>query len=277
MPFGFTRAGFHYNYSTGIVGEPYTLLDTIATYMRDYMTDFRNPSFYVYEQDGIDSTAFNDGGLDMFDNPGHAILPWLKAGTQYPNAYQGNASTFFPIRTDWTKTGTAVTDDDFYYISLGYQKKQSGIAQSSAFHPLLILGARSSTGNSIGFQTAGNSGADGSGLYSSQYVYNNATVNGFETYAWFRSLSSAGDPSTCTLFMLLGHQNWSTQAGTLVTFSATNSSTNHAYMFMRGSNVANYLSICTLLSKASGVAVTAGEVTTVANNITLRIKEALGY
>ena len=277
MPFGFTKAGFQFNSSSGISGPPYTLLDTIITYMRDYVTDFRNPSFYIYRQDGVDSTAFDDGGSDMFDNPGHAILPWLKSGTLYPNQYQTNASLNFPIRTDWSKTGTAITDDDFYYVSLGYQKYVSGIAQSSSFHPLLILGARSSTGNSIGFQTAGNSGADGQGSNTSQFVYNNSTVNGFETYAWYRNLWNASDPSTCTLFMLLGHDNWETQSGTLVTFSATNSSTNHAYMYIRGTNVKNYLAVCTLLSKQSGVAVTAGEVTTVANNITLRIKEALNY
>ena len=193
MPFGFTRAGFQYNavVSTSvdgdgkdpgggggpnipITGNPYQLLDTIATYMRNYVTDFRNPNFYVYRFDGIDSTAFNDGGNDMFDNPGHAIIPWLKSNQLFPNLYQGNASLFFPTRTDWSNTGTAVTDDDFYYISLGYQKFVGGaIAQSSAFHPLMILGTRSSIGTSIGFQTAGNSGADGSGSRLSQFIYNN--------------------------------------------------------------------------------------------------------
>jgi hypothetical protein len=49
-----------------VITQPYLQLNTIATYLRNYMSDFRNPSFYTYRLDG---TGFYilDGGGDMFD------------------------------------------------------------------------------------------------------------------------------------------------------------------------------------------------------------------
>ncbi len=48
-------------------GVVYQQLDTIANYLRGYMSDFRNPSFYAYRLDG---NGFNitDGGFDMYDS-----------------------------------------------------------------------------------------------------------------------------------------------------------------------------------------------------------------
>ena len=47
-------------------GDPYTQINTIATYLRNYMADFRNPSFYVYNLDGS-GFYINDGGGDMYN------------------------------------------------------------------------------------------------------------------------------------------------------------------------------------------------------------------
>ncbi len=45
----------------GAGGAPYTQINRIATYLRNYMVDFRNPSFYNYWLDG-NGFYINDGG-----------------------------------------------------------------------------------------------------------------------------------------------------------------------------------------------------------------------
>ena len=69
------------NVSTSATGSPWQQIDTIISYLRNYVTDFRNPLFFVYR---LDNTAYSilDGGNDMFDG-GNSTAPWLRAGTNY--------------------------------------------------------------------------------------------------------------------------------------------------------------------------------------------------
>jgi hypothetical protein len=110
-------------------------------------------------------------------------------------------------------------DTSFGYISLGYEQYDNITdTQSPTYLPLTVLGARDNTtygpGLPIGFQTGGNSGADGGGALSSGYIYSGAVVSGFTVYSFYRETYNAGDPSHCDLYILLGHPNWGSVFGT---------------------------------------------------------------
>lgn len=254
-------------------GIPFEQLNTIATYLRNYMADFRNPSFYTYWLDG---NGFNisDGGADMYDS-GNITTPWLRSGTTYVGA-GGYSVAAYPSAINYTNTSRTLVDTDFYYVSLGYV--QYGPPQANTYHPLTVLGSRSSTGQPVGWQVGGNSGADGGGTLASGIIYNGSTIQGFTVYAFYRETYNAGDPSHCNLFILLGHPNWSSTFGTISTFAdpVANGGCG-GYLYTSGAGVKNILAIQTLLSKASGVLVTSAECQTVVQNFVTRIKEAIGF
>jgi len=258
---------------SSISDNPYELLDEIAIYLRGYMSEFRNPSFYNYRLDG-NGFYISDGGFDMYDG-GNFTTPSLKSGV----SYTGNSGSIgsYPFAVTYTSTATTIVDTDFYYVSLGYTQFNN-ISQDPTYLPLTVLGARSGIGSPVGWQIGGNSGADGGGLLSSGLIYNGVDINGFTVYAFYRETYNAGDPSHCNLFILLGHENWNSSFGVIRTFAdPTSNGGCGSYLFTSGSSVNNILSIQTLLSKASGVLVTSGECQTVVQNFVSRIKTALNY
>jgi hypothetical protein len=247
--------------------QPYLYLEEIATYLRNYMSDFRNPSFYFYQLDG-NGTFISDGGGDMYDG-GNYTTPWLESGIQYT---QNSGS--FTQSINYTNTTDTIVDTDFYYISLGYEQFTG--SQSGTFLPLTVIGSRKDPGV-VGWQVGGNSGADGGGLLASGEIWGGTLSNGFTTYAFYRQTYNAGDPSHCNLIILLGHQNWASQFGSINSYAdPVNQGGNGAYYYT-SSTASNILAIHTLLSKNSGQLVTANECRTVVNNFTLRIKQALGF
>jgi hypothetical protein len=257
-----------------VISQPYLQLNTIATYLRNYMSDFRNPSFYTYRLDG---TGFYilDGGGDMYDQ-GNMTTPWLSTGI----AYTGTAAyslANYPSAITYTNTASTIIDTDFYYISLGYI--QYTTTQNATYHPLTVLGTRSNVGGPIGWQIGGNSGADGSGTLASGLIYNGSNLSGFTTYAFFRETYNAGDPSHCNLYILLGHSNWGSVFGNTINYAAqpVNLGGCGGFLYTSGATTSNILSIQTLLSKSGGVLVTSGECQTVVQNFVIRIKEALNY
>ena len=258
------------NYWTSYSTSPYTSLNLIANYLRGYMSDFRNPSFYSYRLDG-NGQYISDGGSDMYDN-GNFTTPWLRSGTQYTS--NGSTTASFPQLINYTNTTRVLTDTDFYYVSLGYTQFAGGV-QDSTYLPLTVLGSRSGTAP-IGWQVGGNSGADGGGNMTSSVIWSGTESNGFTTYAFFRETYNATDPSHCNLIILLGHSNWSSSFGTLNSFAdpASNGG-NGAYYY--STTASNILTIHTLLSKAGGVLVTANECRDVVSNFTLRVKQSLGF
>lgn len=256
-----------------VTGSLPSLLNTIAVYLRGYMSDFRNPNFYAYRLDG-NSFSILDGGSDMYDS-GNVTTPWLRSNIHYTSSAQYSAAAY-PSASSYSVSSSAVIDTDFHYVSLGYQ--QFSVTQSLTFLPLTVLGTRSTNGISTGWQSGGNSGADGGGILAAGFVYSGSSVNTFTTYAYYRQTYSAGDPSHTDVFILLGHTNWTSSFGTVVGSSQPVAvGSNGSLLYTTGSNVANILAIKTLLSKASGVQVTAGEIQTVVDNFTLRIKQALNY
>jgi hypothetical protein len=268
--FGYGRA----QPQTVASGQPFTQINTIATYLRNYMSDFRNPSFYNYQCDG-DGFFINDGGGDMYDN-GNITTPWLRSGTTYVGT-GGYSAGAYPFAVNYTSTSSTVVDTDFYFASLGYIQFVAP-TQNATFLPMTVIGSRSSTGQPVGWQIGGNSGADGGGTLASGVIYNAASLNGFTVHAFYRETYAAGDPSHCNLFILLGHPNWDSTFGTVNSFAdpVANGGCG-GFFYTTGAGVKNILAIQTLLSKSGGVLVTAAECQTVVQNFTLRIKQALGY
>lgn len=261
-----------------VPSNPYNDLQIIAEYLRGFMPEFRNPSFYEYRLDG-NGFFIDDGGGDMYDN-GNISSPWIIANTEYIGA-DGYSSGVYPYAVNYTNSATTTNiDTSFGYLSLGYQ--QYSDTQSLTYLPLTVLGSRDNltygSGLPIGFQTGGNSGADGGGTLSSGYIYSGAVVSGFTVYAFYRETFNAGDPSHCDLYILLGHPNWDSTFGTVNSFAQpTNVGGCGGYLYTTGSGTQNILSIKTLLSKNSGQLVTSAECQTVVNNFVLRIKESLNF
>ncbi|NBP16613.1 hypothetical protein EBU95_19855 [bacterium] len=235
--------------------------------MSGFMSDYKNPSFYSYNLDG-DATYIVDGGNDMYDN-GNFTTPWLIAGTNYTSNSGTVAS--YTSRISYSNTTATLVDTNFTYASLGY-------GTSPDKRPLTVIGTRTGTGNPIGWQKGGNSGADGSGTLLSGFAYNGTVINGFTTYAYIRETSGAVDPSHCDLYILLGHSNWDSTFGTINTFADPVSNGGcGGYLYTSGAGVKNILAITTLLSKASAAQVTTAECQTVTTNIINRVKLYFGF
>jgi hypothetical protein len=244
-----------------------TILNTIATYLRSYMSEFRNPSFYGYNLDGT-SYYIGDGGGDMYDG-GNWTYPWLISGTQYTT----NSETQQTFSINYSSTSATTVDTDFIYASLGYQQG-TGL---SAIHPLTVLGFRSTVGRSVGIQVGGNSGADGGGARASGILYSGTVLSGFTVHAFYRETYGAGDPSHCNLFILLGHPNWGSVFGTINSYANPDNDTNGAFFYTSGAGVTNILAVQTLLSKSGGALVSDAECQTVVQAFANRIKLSLGF
>ena len=253
---------------TGIGVDLYANIGGLAAYMNGFLSEYKNPSFYAYNLDG-DATQILDGGLDMYDN-GNYTTPWLIAGTNYTSNITGAAN--YPNRISYANTTATLVDTSFRYASV------SGYTQNGTTHPLMVLGTRTGTGNPIGWQKGGNSGADGGGLLLSGFAYNGTVINGFTTYSYIRETYSAGDPSHCDLYILLGHPSWDSVFGTINNFAAAvNLGSNGGYLYTSGAGVKNILAITLLLSKSGGAQVTTAECQTVTTNIISRVKSYFGF
>ena len=257
---------------------PFNELQTIADYLKNYMPDFRNPNFYAYQLDG-DGYYINDGGGDMYDG-GNISSPWVISNTEYVSA-NGYDQSSYPYAVNYTNfTNPVMLDTSFGYISLGYE--QFNGTQSLTPLPLTVIGSRDNdtygSGLPVGFQTGGNSGADGGGLLGTATIYNGSTVSGFTVYAFYRETYNAGDPSHCDLYILLGHPNWNSTFGTVSSFAQpTNIGGCGGYLYTDGDGTKNILAIKTLLSKNNGQQVTQAECQTVVNNFIIRVKESQGF
>lgn len=257
---------------------PFTELQTIAEYLRGFMPDFRNPSFYAYWLDG-NGYEIQDGGNDMYDG-GNISSPWLISNTEYvgTGSYSSGA---YPYAVNYTQSATTqMLDTSFGYISLGYQQYTG--TQSLTYLPLTVLGSRDNDtygpGLPVGFQTGGNSGADGGGTLASGSIYSGATLSGFTVYAFFRETYNASDPSHCDLYILMGHPNWNSTFGTVSSFAQpTNVGGCGGYLYTTGAGTKNILSIKTLLSKSGGSLVSLAECQSVVNNFVIRVKESQGF
>lgn len=256
-------------------------LNTLATYLRNYMTEFRNTNFWAYTCDGdTEGNYIGDGGDDMFDN-GNYVTPWLLSGTLYN--LSSDQLEDYPEHISYSTTNETTVDTNFNYVSLGWifeednGEEDNGEPQiDQSRHPLTVLGYRCS--GPVGWQVGGNVGADGDGDAVSGYVYSNATINGFQVYAGYRQVYNAGDPTICNLIILLGHPSWNSVFGS-VSLQADDTDTESCQFYMySGTGSENILGTYILLSKPNNdntEPIANSELETVIANLTQRIAEAL--
>ena len=258
--YGATQMGVPYS-----INPPYQDLDKIAIYLRNYITtSLRNPSFFAYNLDG-NAYFITDGGNDMFDNGNYTTL-WLNAGTNYT----GGLSITIPPCLPYSQTTATSTDTDFYYVSLGY-------STSPDRRPLTFLGSRSGTGGPIGFQKAGNIGADGGGNITIADVYTGSVINGFTTHAYYRQTFGQNlDPAICDLYILLGHPAWNSTFGTINKFATSDKQYQGAYFYTSGAGTKNILAIATLLSRPTPTEIPLVDIQTVVQNYTSLIGQSIG-
>ena len=241
-------------------------LEPIASYLRNHMSDFRNPDFYEYLLDG-NGYHINDGGGDMYDD-GNVTTPWLISNATYTGDTEYNSIQDFPYAINYQNTSTTSADISFRYISLGYE--------SPNLLPLTVIGTRTSLGTSVGFQCGGNIGADGEGTHVEGNIYTGETVNGYTVHSYYSQTYAAGDPSVCDVFILLGHPDWDSSFGDVFYGGDSSTSGNGSFLYTSGNGVNNILAIKTLLSKQFDAQVTFSEVKTVVDNFILRIYESQG-
>ena len=243
----------------------FTNIEAITTYLKGYMSDYRNPDFYEYGLDG-DGHYINDGGGDMMDNS-NFTTPLLISNVSY-SGDSGNSNDF-PYSVDYNANGVGTIDTSFGFISLGYN--------NPTYLPLTVIGTRATIANPgtpIGFQCGGNIGADGGGTFIEGNIYTGDTVSGFTVHSYYRETYDAGDPSVCDVFILLGHPDWNSVFGDVFYGGDSSNQGSGSYLYTKGNGAQNVLAIKTLLSKSGGVEVTFSEVNTVVDNFIRRIKEA---
>lgn len=249
------------------------ILDTIAVYLRNYMTEFRNPNFWAYTMDGT-NVYINDGGEDMFDD-GIFITPWLLSGDRY-DLPSTDVEDYSQIVQYDTVTETTV-DTNLKYISLGYIPEEDTDEQQidKSLHPLTVLCYRPS--GPVGWQNGGNVGADGRGRANQGYVYENININGFNVYAGYRQVWDESDPVICQLVILLGHSSWGSVFGPVEIISDDSNRSHCKFVMYAGNGSQNIMALFTLLSKPdtdNDDPIPTSELETVIFNFTKRIKEA---
>jgi hypothetical protein len=257
-----------------VSGSVYTQINTIIPYLRANSGSLRNPSFFTYFLDG-NAYQISDGGNDMFDG-GNYTAPWLRNNTSY---IAGSTIPTPSPALNYSSQSATLTDTSFYYASFGYTQSLGTYPagqQSSVYHPLTMIGARSGSGP-IGFQKAGNIGADGAGFLVSGSIYSGSVVNGFTTYAIYRqSYGQASDPSICDVYVLLGHPNWGSVFDTVVSSSLAGTQNQGATLYATGS-ASEILAMTTLLSRTSSLAIPFNDIKTVVDNYITLVKTSLNY
>ena len=267
--------------TTSTTGSPWQQINTIITYLRGYVSDFRNPQFYLYRLDG-NAYQINDAGNDMFDG-GNSTIPWLRANTAYWNP--GSSTYTGAPALPYSSQSATLTDTNLYYAAFGYTQSAGPLTtspQSEIYHPLTMISARSGSGP-IGWQKSGNIGADGLGSILTGSIYTGSTVNGFTTYAYYRQTYGQGsDPNICDVYMLFGHTNWNSTYGTIAWSASLSTAGQGATLYATGS-ASNLLAVTTLLSRTgstptgASLPISASDITTVVNNFALRIQQALSF
>jgi hypothetical protein len=255
-------------------GSVFTQIDTIMPYLRANSGSLRNPNFFTYYLDSGNAYSITDGGNDMFDG-GNFTAPWLRNNTSY------TSSNSIPIPSpalNYSSQSSTLTDTNFYYAASGYIPSTGSYpagTQSGIFHPLTMIGARSGSGP-IGFQKAGNLGADGGGVLITGSIYSGSVVNGFTVHAFYRQSYAAGDPTICDVYVLLGHPNWGSVFDTVISSSIAGTQLQGAALYATGSS-SELLAMTTLLSNVSAAIIPSGSVKTVVDNYITLVKTVLNY
>jgi hypothetical protein len=134
--------------------------------------------------------------------------------------------------------------------------------------PLTAFGYRPGSNRTVGWGKTGRA-TGGTNDVSIGFIYENATVNTFQVYAYRRCTYNGASKNVCDLFLLIGHPRWNSVFGT-VTYSSTNFGPQlSAQLKMSGST--NVLAVTMLLS-TTNVDIPAAQLQTIVQNLTARMK-----
>jgi|TARA_R100000030_G_scaffold57796_2_gene43509 hypothetical protein len=224
---------------------------------------------------GSNATYIPDGGGDMYDSGNYTICVTSNVSGDFGSSGTGGSQPVsYANTTSTTPSGSAAAVSDYKYVAGGWTTNTNLNS-----HGALIVAA--TTGNSgsqyCGFAKGGNSGADGQGTKSQVDLYNNATVNGFQVYASYMMITGAGDPSTCDLYILLGHSEWGTTFGSITKYNNTSTGVQNDGMWSDGTGQNNVLAIATLAARTSGNAPVQSEMQGIVDDIIADIKAEFGY
>jgi hypothetical protein len=212
----------------------------------------------------------------------------------YVSSFAGNGPTPGPsIRYQVAKT-TTVYDGDFYVKTFGYGDQDIPADQRNpgvyvlnddpapdptepiyypagnylTSRPLTAFGYRPGSNRTVGWGKTGRCAPNGTQTVAVGFIYENATVNTFQVYA-YRRFYYAGAQNVCDLYLLIGHPRWNSVFGT-VTFSADDFGQKQAAQ-LKVSGSTNVLAVTMLLS--SGAAdISAGQLQAVVQNLTFRMR-----
>ena len=252
--------------------EEYMIKISQAIY--DGRTDYKlttNPHNITYDGD---EKYIGDGGGDMYDSGNYTICVASNVNSNFSSSGTGNSEPVSYANTSFTTpSGSAATN--YKYVAGGFPSSNKNLNS----HGALIVAA--TTGNSgdqyCGLARGGNSGADGSGSKSTVDLYTNSSVDGFTVYASYMMISGAGDPSTCDLYILLGHDKWATTFGTITKYSQSGTGNMNDGMWSDSTDQNNVLAIATLAARTSGVAPVQSEMQDIVDEIIADIKAQFGY
>jgi hypothetical protein len=134
--------------------------------------------------------------------------------------------------------------------------------------PLTAFGYRPGSNRTVGWGKTGRA-TGGTTDVSAGFIYENATVNTFQVYAYRRCTYGGANKNVCDLFLLIGHPRWNSVFGT-VTFSAPTSGEQlSAQLKMSGST--NVLAVTMLLS-TTAADIPAAQLQTIVQNLTNRMR-----
>ena len=244
----------------------------------------------------VSNGSVGGGALFNFPIGGNWTIPANDSDffAQYVNTVAGLGPTPGPsIRYQVAKT-TTIYDGDFYVKTFGYgdqdipaDRRNPGVyvlnddpapdptqpvyypaGNYPTSRPLTAFGYRPGSNRTVGWGKTGRA-TGGTTDVSAGFIYENATVNTFQVYAYRRCTYGGANKNVCDLFLLIGHPRWNSVFGT-VTFSAPTSGEQlSAQLKMSGST--NVLAVTMLLSTTSAD-IPAAQLQTIVQNLTNRMR-----
>jgi hypothetical protein len=213
----------------------------------------------------------------------------------YVSSFAGSGPTPGPsIRYQVAKT-TTIYDGDFYVKTFGYGDQDipttlrdpNGVyvlnddpapdpappatplpaGSYPTSRPLTAFGYRPGSNRTVGWGKTGRSPYL-NGNVTTGFIYENATVNTFQVYA-YRRCTYVISANICDLFLLIGHPRWNSVFGT-VTFASTDSGQQLSTQ-LKVSGSTNVLAATMLLSNSGGD-IPAAQLQTIVQNLTARMK-----
>ena len=294
--------------------SPSIFFDSLVFDLNNYLTEYYYPiqdipgsSFGQYVLDGYDTGAIlfdqyiasgsgsgqKPNALFVNNNGGNWTIPANDSDffTQYVSTFDGSGPTPGPsIRYQVAKT-TTVYDGDFYVKTFGYGDQDieptnrvnlpAGSYPTS--RPLTAFGYRPGSNRTVGWGKTGR--YRGNPFNTLGFIYENATVNGFQVYAWRRCVYGAfvaggysgGTyyPAVCDLYLLIGHPRWNSVFGTVTFASSEGTAQQSSQLKMSGST--NVLAVTMLLCKQEQFGTVSTDIPvanlqTIVQNLTARMK-----